>query len=89
MNNVIGSISDRQYRSSIKVRWGASSRPGAGEDHQRDWPTIPRNPPAYDPQSNGEAERAVQEMKCQLRETNLGLEAKIGRQVADTEQILE
>ena len=40
--------------------------------------TIPEDPPAYDPQSNGEAGRAVQEVKAQLRATKLGLEARLG-----------
>ncbi len=30
---------------------------------QRGHPTVPVNPPAYDPQANGTAERAVQEIK--------------------------
>ena len=29
--------------------------------------TLLQNPPAYDPQANGSAERAVQEVKAQLR----------------------
>ena len=33
----------------------------------RTHPTIPENPPAYDPQANGSAERAVQEVEGQLR----------------------
>jgi len=57
--------------------------------NEREQPTIPKNPPAYDPQSNGVAERAVQEVKCQLRATKLGLEARIQREVAKTEAILE
>ena len=34
---------------------------------QREHKTISQNPPAHDPQANGEAERAVQEVKAQLR----------------------
>ena len=37
----------------------------------RTQPTIPENPPAYDPQANGGAERGVQEVKGQLRATKL------------------
>ena len=35
----------------------------------RTQPTIPENPPAYDPQANGSAKRGVQEVKGQLRVT--------------------
>ena len=41
---------------------------------QREHKTISQNPPAHDPQANGEAERAVQEVKAQLRAIRLGLE---------------
>ncbi len=41
--------------------------------------TIPINPPAYDPQCNGRAERAVQEVKAQIRVIKLGLEQRLGR----------
>ena len=39
--------------------------------------TVPRNPPAYDPQSNGLAERAVGQVKGQIRALKLGLEARL------------
>ena len=55
----------------------------------RTQPTIPENPPAYDPQANGGAERGVQEVKAQLRATKLGLEARIGVEIMDTMAILE
>ena len=48
---------------------------------EREHKTIPQNPAAHDPQSNGEAERAVQEIKAQLRAIKLGLEARIEREV--------
>ena len=51
--------------------------------------TIPENPPAYDPQSNGAAERAVQEIKAQLRAIKLGLEARLQKELEATLPILE
>ena len=36
--------------------------------------TLVENLPAYDPQANGGAERAVAEVKAQLRAINIGLE---------------
>ena len=56
---------------------------------ERRQPTIPENPPAYDPQSNGGAERAVQEIKGQLRAMKLGLEARTGEEITETMAILE
>ena len=56
---------------------------------QRSQPTIPENPPAYDPQSNGGAERAVQEVKGQLRVIKLGLEASVGEEITGTMAILK
>ena len=56
---------------------------------ERQHPTVPKNPPAYDPQSNGVAERAVQEVKCQLRALKLGLEARIKKEVDVNSEILE
>ena len=55
----------------------------------RTQPTIPENPPAYDPQANVGAERGVQEVKGQLRATKLGLEARIGVEITDAMAILE
>ena len=40
--------------------------------------TLVENPPAYDPQANGGAERAVAEVKAQLRAIKFGLENRIG-----------
>ena len=53
-----------QVQEAVKVR--------------RQQETILKNPPAHDPQANGEAERAVQEAKAQIRCLKLGLEARIG-----------
>ena len=35
------------------------------------------NPPGYDPQANGVAERAVSEVKAQLRALKIGLEQRL------------
>ena len=43
--------------------------------------TVPQNPPAYNPESNGAVERAVQECMCQLRAVKLQLEARIGAEM--------
>ena len=56
---------------------------------QRDHKTISQNPPAHDPQANGEAERAVQEVKAQLRAIKLGLEARVGEEIHVDRPILE
>ena len=39
--------------------------------------TVPVNPPAYNPQSNGVAERAVQEVSAQFRCLKLALESRL------------
>merc|ERR1712086_383455 len=39
--------------------------------------TIPVHPPAYSPQSNGAAERAVQELSSQLRSLKLSLASRV------------
>ena len=44
--------------------------------------TIPRNPPAYNPQSNGTAEKAVQDVAGQLRRLTLALEARLHQRVS-------
>ena len=53
----------------------------------RTQPTIPENPPAYDPQANGGAERGVQEVEGQLR-PKFGSEARIGVEITETVAIL-
>ena len=42
---------------------------------------IPRNPPAQDRQSNGAAERAVHQVKGQLRKVKVALDKRIGKKV--------
>ena len=44
--------------------------------------TIPRNPPAYNPQSNGTAEKAVQDVAGQLRRITLALEARLHQRIS-------
>ena len=51
--------------------------------------TVPRNPPAYDPQANGFVERAVGEVKGQIRALKLGLEARLGVNIGIKEPIVE
>ena len=38
--------------------------------------SVPQNPPAYDPQANGAAERGVQEFMNQMRAIKIGLEQR-------------
>ena len=56
---------------------------------EREHKTIPQNPPAHDPQANGEAERAVQDVKAQLRAVKLALEARIGEDINVNCPVLE
>ncbi len=44
---------------------------------QRTARTVPMNPPAYDPQGNGAAEKAVQDVTAELRCLKLALEARL------------
>lgn len=55
----------------------------------RNHETILENPPAYDPQANGEAERAVGEIKAQLRAVKIGLESRLKKKVDSELPILE
>ena len=40
--------------------------------------TVPRNPLAYNPQSNGPCEKPVQDVTAHMRALVIGLEARIG-----------
>ena len=51
--------------------------------------TIPMNPPAYNPQSNGAAERAVQEVTCQIRALKIGLQERIKAKVGTNWAIMQ
>ena len=55
----------------------------------RDAPTLLQNPPAYDPQSNGVAEKAVQDWMGQVRAMKIGLEARLKCRVESDRNILE
>ena len=56
---------------------------------KRDQPTQIQGPPAYDPQANGAAEKAVQEFMGQLRALKIGLEARLQCKVESQWEILE
>ena len=43
--------------------------------------TVPMNPPAYNPQSNGPVEKAVQDVNAQARCLKIALEAGIGEKI--------
>ena len=47
-----------------------------------------RNPPAHDPQSNGLAERGVQEFKKQLRTVKMALERRLKEKLAPTDAVI-
>ena len=47
----------------------------------RTQPTFIQHPPAYDPQSNGAAEHAVQEYMGQYRRVKIALERRIGGKI--------
>ena len=51
--------------------------------------TVPRNPPAYNPQSNGPCEKAVQDVTAQLRTLKLALENRVGIKVDEQLPIME
>ena len=51
--------------------------------------TVPRNPPAYNPQSNGPCEKAVQDVSAQLRTIILGLEARLKTKIDDQLPIVQ
>ena len=55
----------------------------------REGVTVPRNPPAYNPQSNGPCEKAVQDVVAQVRTLKLGLEARIGAKIPDDHPVVE
>ena len=56
---------------------------------RKDLVTRPENPPAYNPESNGSAEKAVQDVSEQVRSLKLALEARIGVSIGDTSAVME
>ena len=55
----------------------------------RDGRTVPRNPPAYDPQSNGPCEKAVQDVTNHLRTVKLALEYRLKVDIRDDLPIMQ
>jgi len=55
----------------------------------RDGLTQPRNPPAYNPESNGVIDKGVQDANGQLRSVKLALETRIGTAVDVKSPIME
>ncbi len=51
--------------------------------------TVPRNPPAYNPQSNGPCEKAVQDVTSQLRSIKIALEYRLKVKVHDDSPIMQ
>ncbi len=51
--------------------------------------TIPRNPPAYNPQSNGACEKGVQDVTGQVRLLKLALEARLGVAIPQSARIMD
>jgi hypothetical protein len=50
---------------------------------------MPRNPPAYNPESNGAIEKGVQDFNGQLRTIRLALETRLGVKIAVDHPIME
>ena len=51
--------------------------------------TVPRNPPAYNPQSNGPCEKAVQDVTGHLRNVKIALEARLKTEIDDRLPIVQ
>ena len=49
--------------------------------------TVPRHPPAYNPQSNGPCEKAVQDVTAHMRALIIGLEARLQAQLGEDSAI--
>ncbi len=55
----------------------------------REGQTLPRNPPAYNPESNGPIEKGVQDLNGQIRCIKIALEARIKERVKASSAIME
>ena len=64
-----------QVQEAIKDKW----------NHK----TVPQNPPAYNPQASGAAERAVQEIMGEIRALKIGLEQRIGIKITTSFKTME
>ncbi len=51
--------------------------------------TVPRNPPAYNPESNGPIEKGVQDLNNQLRALKIALEARLGMKIKCNWPVME
>ena len=51
--------------------------------------TKPENPPAYNPESNGAAEKAVQDVSSQVRTLKLALEARLGIAIPESSAVVD
>ncbi len=51
--------------------------------------TVPRNPPAYNPESNGPCEKAVQDVAAHLRAVIIGLESRLSTSIDDRLPIVQ
>ena len=56
---------------------------------KRSFGTVPKNPPAYDPQANGAVERGAQEVMNQIRAMKIGLEQRINSKLTTSWKIME
>ncbi len=55
----------------------------------REGRTVPRNPPAYNPQSNGPCEKAVHDVTAHLRTLKLALESRLKVEIDDNLPIVQ
>ena len=56
---------------------------------QRAHRTLLEHPPAHDPQSNGVAEKAVQDVTAMVRTLKLGLEQRVGVKIENDDRVVE